>query len=55
MALLVLSVASAGFVSILSGLRTRIARWIALLTVALAAVSIQVPSVSMRRHMLILA
>jgi Ca2+-transporting ATPase len=51
MALLVLSVASAGFVAVLSGLRTRVARWIALLTVALAGVLIQTPSLSTRLHM----
>jgi len=51
MALLVLSVTSAGFVSVLSGLRTRVARWIALSTVALAAVLIQVPSLAAHLHM----
>jgi len=51
MALLVLSVASAGFVSVLSGLRTRVARWIALATVALAGVLIQVPTLSAHLHM----
>jgi Ca2+-transporting ATPase len=51
MALSVLSVTSAGFVSILSGLRTTASRWIVLFTAALTGTLIQIPALSIRLHM----
>lgn len=51
MALLMLSLASAGFVMILSRLRTPASRWVTLLTVAVAAMLIQVPWLSARLHL----
>jgi len=51
MAIAVLSVSSAGFVSISSGLRTPISRWIATLTLALTGSLIQIPALSNRLHM----
>jgi Ca2+-transporting ATPase len=51
MALVVLSVASAGITAALSGLRTTAARWISAGTLALAAVLVQTPALAARLHL----
>jgi len=50
MALVVLTVASAGVTAILSGLRTRSARWIVVSTLALSAALVQIAPVAARLH-----
>ncbi len=51
MALVVLSVASAGVAAALSGLHTRASRWIAAGTLALALLLVQVPLLASRLHL----